>query len=200
MTIHRANRSIAAAAAVALFAGVAQGGPMDENYTQNGSFAPSGTWREALVNSVDELLLAFNNDITYDITASLDPVEVLDYVPMQDHYMVGEIMFADDENTRLIYDRLAVRAVVHVIGYHPGELPLDDVSPVMLLTNEKQLISATGAFNLPASSGGGAVGQPAPEPLTPTSPRHVPEPGSVLLIGLAAAWLMSRRTNATKLN
>jgi len=133
MTFARDIHRITAAATALVLAGAVHAASMDDQSTQGGATTPSGTWRQALINDVDELLLRFNNDITSDITADLEPVEVLDYVPLADRYTVGEIMFGTSDDNRLIYDRLAVRAVVYVLGYHPGELPLDGASPMMPL-------------------------------------------------------------------
>jgi hypothetical protein len=167
-------------------------GPVDQAITQNGGSAPSGTWREGLVNAVDELLLEFNNDITFDIAVSLDPTAVLDYVPLQDRYQVGEIMYSVDDQTRMIYDRLAVRAVVHVIGYHSGQLPYDDLAPVMLLTENNDLLAAMAPMGLPAGSGSPGS-DPIPAVSRPTSMLSVPEPATVALIGLGLLLLLPRR-------
>jgi hypothetical protein len=170
-------RQLALTAAVAVAATTVAWADVDQSFTQGGSSMPSGTWRESLVNAADDLLLKFNNDITYDIAFSLDPTSVLDYVPLQDQYHVGEIMYAMDDDTRMIYDRLAVRAVVHIIGYHPGDLPYDDVDPVMLLTENNDLLGAMGPMSLPAGSGR----LPSVAPTPSTRIAEVPEPSTVAL-------------------
>jgi len=190
MTIAAHTSRLTAIATALVFAAAASAGSMDDASTQGGSTTPSGTWRESLVNELDELLLQFNNDITYDITAELDPVEVLDYVPRQDHYTVGEIMFGTNDDNRLIYDRLAVRAVVYVLGYRPGELPLDGASPVMLLTEDRQLLSADGALNLPGGAAGSS-GAAQPQPQLAMMP-DVPEPTTAVLLAVGGLMLLRR--------
>jgi len=141
---------------------------------------------------VDELLLRFNNDITSDITADLEPVEVLDYVPLADRYTVGEIMFGTSDDNRLIYDRLAVRAVVYVLGYHPGELPLDGASPVMPLAENRRWPAAAGALNPPGGAGGSNGGSQArPQPLLAIMP-DVPEPSAAMLLAVGGLLLLRR--------
>ena len=172
-------------------AGSVRAGRIDHDSTQGGNASPSGTWRESLVNEMDALLLSFNNDMTCDITASLEPTQVLDYVPSQDRYTVGEIMFADDADTRLIYDRLAVRAVVYVLGFHPGDLPDESITPLMLFTEDNQLLPTYGPLSLPGR-GGAAAGADEP-PLPPEVPafaQQVPEPTAVMLLGLGLLGLM----------
>lgn len=183
--------ALAAAIAATTVSG-AWAGPVDQVITQNGGSAPSGTWREGLVNAVDELLLDFNNDITFDITATLDPTAVLDYVPLQDRYQVGEIMYSVDSQTRMTYDRLAVRAVVHVIGYHPGEMPYGELPPVMLLTENNDLLAAMDPMGLPVGSGSPGS-EPIPAVSRSTSTLSVPEPATVALIGLGLLLLLPRR-------
>lgn len=174
----------------AIVAGVVQSAAasgMDVINTHDGGPALSGTRATMLVNDLDRLLLEFNNDITWDLIVGSEPVSVLTAQPYDTRFTLGELV-EFDSTTRLIYDRLAVRAVVQLIGYDLGELGPGAVSPFVALTEDHQLIA------LPSYPGG--AGRASSPVGFSASEQSVPEPATLVLVSIGSTLIVLRQPRA----
>lgn len=178
---------------LALIAALGVGGSVraDIDYlnTQDGGVALSGTRATVLVNDLDRLLIEFNNEITWDLIVGSDPVSVLTAQPYDQRFTLGELM-EFQPNTKLIYDRLAVRAIVQIIGYDGGELPAGHVEPLYAFTDDKQLI----ALPVPGIRGGSSSARGEIVAETPQLElfQAIPEPSSLILLALGSSALIRR--------
>ncbi len=180
------------AAGLLITGGAAWAGPVDYDATQDGHTAPSATRDTWLVDEIDQLLLTFNNDMSWHMIVGTDPISVFANQPYDKRYMLGELM-KHSSDTKLIYDRLAVRAVVQVLGYDTGDLPLTDASPWMALANDRKLYALPGPPSIGGGGSGGSTGATAQAPPADPSLTSVPEPAAFFIVGLGALALATRR-------
>jgi len=175
--------------------GVPVSADVDYTSTQAGFDSPTGTRDFWDVDAIDRLLMTFNEKLTWKMTLSSEPSQVLEAQPYERQFTLGEIMHHSG-NTKLIYDRLAVRVVVRVLGFDDGSLPPGDDDRYFAITHDKQII---GLPSPPAIGGSGARPQSALS-RDPSPPASVPEPATGMVLALAAAAALgSRRTRMGKI-
>ncbi len=170
----------------------AAAGDVDTDLTHGGGRVPSGSRDESLDDQDDAILLELNNEISRRRTVITDPVSPLSNQTATDHETVGEILgaaaaqHAGSTNSKAIYDRLNVRAVLRLLLFDDGEL--DGFHP--------QPGPAGGMFSHPFAPPlvgfrGGGGGQASDSPIG--EPQVIPEPATALLAVAAGLALVHRR-------
>ncbi|MHB1157044.1 MAG: PEP-CTERM sorting domain-containing protein [Phycisphaerales bacterium] len=167
--------------------GPAWADPIDYDMTHAGASSPSSIRPGEIVSALDSLVLSYNNGMSWAITLGDDPVRVLDTNPVPQTATLGELISHSD-SSYVIYDRLAVRAVVQWIGYDNGML---SQTPTLLAywTDEglftpagQMWIDGTSPSGTSANtSGGGSLVSVIP----------IPEPSTLAIAVIAGSAVMS---------
>lgn len=194
-----AGRGAAIVAFVLTMAGVASGG-VDYRMTQMGGDVPSGTEKDLRTTELDKMLLEFNNDFSVDESWVRRSYGLATGGDGADHTQLGDIQHLGHPDFVKLYDRLAHRAVLRVIGFnHYGfvQFPPEQFGRVPAYL---PIIDGRVA-GIRSSGGGGSgnfVGPPTDDP-PPTEPpiTAVPEPTTVALLGAAAVILLGARRART---
>lgn len=168
-------------------AGIASGDVMDYDMTQAGASSPSGIRPGEIVSALDALVLEYNQGMSWELTLTGDPVRVLDSRPVPQSATLGELI-AHNDSSYVIYDRLAVRAVLQWIGYDDGALT--NTEPVRLgYWTEQGLFNSDGLPWIETGGSGGGGGGAGEESLLRQIP--VPEPSTLALTVIAASAMLS---------
>jgi|GEM_PF-4662601 len=169
--------------------GAAWADPIDYDMTHAGASSPSSIRPGEIVSALDALVLNYNNGMSWTITLGDDPVRVLDTNPVPQTATLGELISHSD-SSYVIYDRLAVRAVVQWIGYDNGML---SKTPTLLAywTDEGLFTSAGQMWIDGASPSGTGADSSGGGGGTLVSVLSVPEPSTLAIAVIAGSAVMS---------